>query len=97
MVENPKQALKRELNEEISVASIDVIELEEEVDLGFDPADYLPEGFNALEGKNDLDWSQIEIIELEEEVDLGFNPKDYLPDGFDPYKGMTCKQYASVN
>jgi len=56
---------------------------------GFDTSKYLPEGFNALKGKNDLDWSTIELIEIEEEIEINFDVKAYLPVGFDPYKGMT--------
>jgi hypothetical protein len=80
----------------ITVESIEVIELEEEVDIDFDTAEYLPEGFNALDGKNDIDWDKIELVEIEEEVELGFNPKDYLPKGFDPYKGMHRKHTIKV-
>jgi hypothetical protein len=59
----------------IDINSIEVIELEEEVELGFNPKGYLPKNFNALKGKHDLDWSTIELIEIEEEIDLGFNPQ----------------------
>ena len=33
----------------LDVNDIEIVEVEEEVDLGFDPKQYLPEGFNALE------------------------------------------------
>ena len=42
-----------------SINSIELMELEEEVELGFDTANYLPENFNALKGKHDLDWNTI--------------------------------------
>ena len=74
----------------ISVTSIDVLELEEELDLGFDTAAYLPNDFYAKAGMNDIDWSTIELYELEEELDLGFDTKDYLPDNFNQYEGITC-------
>ena len=74
--------------EYVDINSIEVIELEEEVELEFNPKDYLPENFNALKVKHDLDWSTIELIELEEEVGFNFNPKDYLPEGFNALKGM---------
>ena len=74
--------------ENFDINSIEVIELEEEVEFNFNPKDYLPKGFNALKGKHDLDWSTIELVELEEEVEFNFNPKDYLPNNFNPYKGM---------
>jgi hypothetical protein len=76
----------------LNVDDIEVIELEEDVDINFDTTQYLPENFNALAGKNDIDWSNVELIDLEEEVTLGFNTKDYLPENFNPYHGMDCKQ-----
>ena len=74
--------------ENFDINSIEVIEIEDEVELNFNPKDYLPEGFNALKGMHDLDWSTIELVELEEEVEFDFNPKDYLPNNFNPNKGM---------
>ena len=76
------------LEEEFDIDQLEVIELEEDVDLGFDTKKYLPEGFNPLAGKDDIDWSTIELVEIEEEVDLGFDTKKYLPKDFNPYKGM---------
>jgi len=75
-------------NEAVSVASIEVYEMEEELDLEFITEKYLPEGFNAEEGMNDIDWSTIEIFELEEELEIGFDTKAYLPCDFNPYLGM---------
>lgn len=72
----------------ISIASIDVYEVEEESTIDFDTSKYLPKGFNAKAGMEDIDWSSIELYEVEEEVEFDFNVKDYLPKGFDPYKGM---------
>ena len=73
---------------DIDWSAFELIEIEEEVELGFNPKDYLPEGFNPLKGMHNLDWSKIELIKIDEEVELGFNPKDYLPEGFNPLKGM---------
>lgn len=67
---------------------IELVELEEEIEIGFNTKDYLPEGFNPLKGLHDLDWSKIELIELDEEVEISFNTKDYLPANFNPYAGM---------
>ena len=76
-------------NEEvISITSIDVYEVEEEVNFDFDTSEYLPMNFDAKEGMN-LDWNQIELIEVEEDVEFGFDVKAYLPCGFNPYQGMT--------
>lgn len=94
-LEIEKMELEQELfgvptngEEIISIASIDLYEIEEELDLGFDTADHVPNDFNAKEGMNDIDWSTIELYEVEEEIELGFNTKDYLPKGFNPYQGM---------
>jgi len=70
----------------------EVYEIEEEVHIDFDTKQYLPENFNALEGKNDIDWSKIELVELEEEIELGFDTQEYLPKNFNPYKGMNCEK-----
>lgn len=51
---------------------------EDVVDLGFDTAAYLPEGFDPHEFYFDLD--SVEYIEEEEELD--FNTAQYLPAGF---------------
>ena len=77
--------------EEVSIDSIALYEVEEEVDLGFDTSEYLPENFDPREGMDDIDWSTIDLYEVEEEDDFDFNTKDFLPEGFDPYKGMNCQ------
>ena len=69
----------------IAIDAIEVLELQEDVSFNFDTHDYLPENFNPLRGKNDLDWSKIELIELEEEISFNFNVQDYLPKHFNPY------------
>ena len=76
---------------EIAVEDIHVLEIEEEICLGFDTSKYLPDNFNPLKGKHDINWHDIELIELEEDVDLGFDSNQYLPSGFNPYNGMTKK------
>ena len=75
-------------NFEIDIASLEVVEIEEEVIVNFDTSKYLPEGFNAYKGIGDLDWSKIEIIEIEEEVLIGFDTSKYLPEGFNAFKGV---------
>ena len=67
---------------------MNVLELKEEICLGFDVSKYLPVDFNPLKGKDDLDWSKIELIELEEDIDLGFDTSKYLPDNFNAHRGM---------
>lgn len=68
----------------LEASEIVLLEEEEEVDLGFDTAEYLPLGFNAYEGMA-LDVEDIILIEEEEEVDLGFDVALYLPENFDAY------------
>ena len=95
-LDNEKQKLEQVLftqledlyTENFEISEIVVIELEEEVELGFDTSMFLPVDFNALKGKNDLDWNSIELIEIEEDIEINFDTKAYLPLGFDPYKGM---------
>ena len=83
-------------DESLNVNDIHVVELEEEVEIDFDVTAHLPEKFNALEGKNDIDWSSVELIELEEDIELGFNTKSHLPENFNPYKGMFCNKQKHV-
>lgn len=102
-LEIEKLELERELFGEVtnyeilSIASIDVYELQEEVHLGFDSADFLPVDFNAKSGMNEIDWNKFELIELEEEFELGFDTEAYLPEGFNPYTGMICENGAAVS
>jgi hypothetical protein len=77
-------------NDVVSIDSIEVYELEEELDIEYNTAELLPEGFNAKAGMNDIDWSAVELYEIEEELEIGFETKDYLPEGFNPYRGTTC-------
>lgn len=87
-VNNPfEESLKNQANV-ISLdpsTDINVIEIEEEIDLGVDTSVYLPYGFNAYKGFQ-LDIADINVIEIEEEVELGFDVNDYLPANFDPNK-----------
>jgi len=75
------------VSNEIDWNKIILVNFEEEVILGFDTKNYLPENFNPLKGKFDLDWNKIELAQLEEEVVLGFDTKNYLPENFNPLKG----------
>jgi hypothetical protein len=81
------EILSTQNTEPISIDEISFIELEEEIELGFDTEAYLPEGFNAYKGMK-FTVSDFEVIEVEEDIDLGFNTANYLPKGFNPYEGM---------
>jgi len=74
-------------NDIVSVNDFLFVEIEEEIDLGFDTATYLPEGFDAYAGMG-LNLNEIDLVETEEEIDLGFDTAKYLPLGFNAYEGM---------
>lgn len=79
-----KQLEWQSSTEILMVSEIEFIALEDDIDLGFDPAIYLPIGFNAYSGM-ELGAKDLEVLELEEEIDLGFDPAIYLPQGFNAY------------
>jgi len=66
---------------ELHIKDIIVLEEEEVIDLGFDTAEYLPEGFNPYEGMV-FDLDEIEYLEEEEEIVFDFDVEDYLPENF---------------
>ena len=68
-------------NKDFDINSITYIEEELEIDLGFDPADYLPEGFDPY--KIYVDLNGFEFIE-EDTVEIADGAK-YLPQGFNAY------------
>lgn len=79
------QAKQKEVDP--SLEALGLIEVEEELELDFDTAKYLPEGFNPYAGmKNSYDY--LNLVEVEEEIELGFNTKEFLPENFNPYQGM---------
>jgi len=80
----------------LEINDIEVIELEEEVELGFDTSEYLPENFNPLKGKHDLDWNAIELIDIEEVVELGFETSRYLPENFNALKGTHDLNWSAI-
>ncbi len=71
----------------LEINEIVFIEQDQEINLDFDTADYLPLGFNAYEGL-ELNLNDIIIIEEEEEINLGFDAAKYLPADFNAYDGM---------
>lgn len=72
---------KTEKDERQVINSITYIDEDADFELGFDTADYLPEGFDPYEMYVDLSA----VIFIEEEVVDGFVSKDYLPKGFNAY------------
>ena len=85
-----------EFSEIVSIESIELYEVDEEVVLPFHTEKYLPNNFVPNKGIYDLDWNTIELVEVEEEIDLGLNPKDYLPKNFNPSKGLVCSKSELV-
>lgn len=69
--------------EEFDISTIEFIEVEEGINLGFDSEKYLPEDFDPY--TTSIDIESINFIE-DEEVNLDFDTKDYLPDGFNAYR-----------
>ena len=87
----------KEPNSPIAIEDIIIFEVEEEADICFDTSKYLPENFNPLKGKHDLDWSTIELVEEpQEELTFDFDTSAYLPEGFDPNKGMCYTRLSSL-
>lgn len=82
--------------EEFDINSITYIQEEDEIILGFDVADYLPEGFDPY--KQYIDLNSIEFMEDENIIKL--DTSKYLPKGFDAYanpKGIEGINYIDEN
>lgn len=77
-----------EENNDIQILnSIEFIELEDTIELGFDVAYYLPYGFDPYRGMI-FDISEIEFMEETKTINLDFDTSFYLPQNFNPYKGQ---------
>lgn len=87
---------KNTTTNDLDISTIEVVNIEEEVTINFNTKNYLPEGFNALKGKDDLDFSVIELNEIEEEIELDFDTKQYLPKGFNPLKGKWDLDFSTI-
>ncbi|MFP2997100.1 hypothetical protein ABN763_14380 [Spongiivirga sp. MCCC 1A20706] len=73
-------------NEETNaVEPVIYIEQEEEIELGFDTAEYLPVGFDPYAESGQLTEDEVDAL-FEEEIELGFDTAEYLPADFDPYQ-----------
>ncbi|MFC5196311.1 hypothetical protein ACFPH8_13310 [Bizionia hallyeonensis] len=84
-------------NSVISIQDVHVIEMDEPIDLGFDVKQYLPNNFNPLEGKNDINWKEIVLIDLPEDINLGFDTHAYLPKDFNPLKGKDDINWEKIS
>lgn len=82
--------------EEFDLDSVEFIEEEEIIELGFNTSDYLPENFDPYAFYFDLD--SVEFIEESDVEDLRI--KNRLPKGFDAYadpKGIEGINYMDPN
>ncbi len=69
--------------ENLDIASIPYEELEEDIPLGFDTTEYLPENFDPKVSYIDL--KAVPYLKMAEYEDIGFDTAAYLPASFDPY------------
>lgn len=76
--------------EVFDINTVEYIEEETEIELGFDIADYLPEGFDPHKIYVDLNA----VIYIEEEIQIS-DLSEHLPAGFDAYAFPTDVQ--SIN
>ena len=72
----------RVLPKEDTLVEVVFIELEPEVEFGFDTTDYLPEEFDPF--TQEVMMSTIHFVE-DDTIELGFDTEAYLPENFDPY------------
>ena len=56
----------------LDISTIEIVEIEEDVELNFDTKQYLPKGFNALYSEDVLDHSIANMVLLEIEQELGY-------------------------
>lgn len=66
---------------------LSLIEVDYEVDLGFDPYLFLSPDFDPYYGM-ELNIDSLILVEEEDEVILDFDTAPYLPKNFNPYLGM---------
>jgi hypothetical protein len=85
-----------ELEEPIKIEDVYVYEIEEEVNIGFDTKQYLPEGFNPLEGIHALDWSSIELIEPEYEMDIDYITNQFSLKAYKPLKTIIILDWDKI-
>jgi len=96
--EKYEEATHKEPTAPIAISDIVIYEVEEEADICFDTAKYLPENFNALKGKNNIDWSKIDLVnEPDAELIFDFNTKDCLPENFNALQGKNNIDWSKID
>ena len=93
LLEDLNDIEKEEVDETSLILSEIVYVEEDDVALGFETSDYLPEDFDPYTYYFDL--NSIEFVEDENEMDLGFDTRPLLPEGFDPFSDNVG--LASIN
>ena len=76
------QGLNRPI-EDFDINTVEFVEDNQDIELGFDTAQYLPENFDPYSGI--ISVKAINFIDLCDEVELNIDTDGYLPAGFDPY------------
>ncbi|MEO9512674.1 MAG: hypothetical protein ABJN84_13370 [Flavobacteriaceae bacterium] len=68
---------------DFDINNIVFIEEDQDWELGFDTAQYLPENFDPY--STIISVASVNFVDVYDEVDLGFETTGYLPENFDPY------------
>lgn len=71
------------LDEDFDISKVIFIEEDQDWELGFNTAKYLPENFDPYSGNFSV--KAINFVDECDEIELGFETAGYLPKGFDPY------------
>ena len=81
-------------SDQFDINSITYIEEEPDIDLGFNPMDYLPENFEAY--ANPSDFRSINYIDPNDEFAFDLDICEFLPEGFDPYVRVTGMELETL-
>ena len=68
---------------DFDINNIVFIEEDQDLELGFDTARYLPENFDPY--STIISIESVNFVDVCDEIDLGFETVGYLPEDFDPY------------
>ncbi|GMN06887.1 hypothetical protein MTsPCn5_22760 [Croceitalea sp. MTPC5] len=80
-------SLKSDAHEKKMMSSIEFVDLDEEIELGVELLQYLPEDFDPYKGMV-IDPSEINFEEIGKPEGIDFETKSYLPKNFNPYLGQ---------
>lgn len=71
------------MDEDFDISKVIFIEEDQDWELGFDTAKYLPENFDPYSGNFSV--KAINFVDECDEIELGFETAGYLPEDFDAY------------